>query len=87
MRILGIDPGLAIVGYCIVDIEKDENVLVTSGSIQTDKNKTDASRLFEIETDLQTIVDTYKPQVASIEKAAIIIIIYLHIFSINLARV
>ncbi len=68
MRILGIDPGLAIVGYCIVDIENDENILITSGSIQTDKNKTDAARLFEIETDLQTIIDTYKPDVASIEK-------------------
>lgn len=68
MRVLGIDPGLAIVGYCIVDIENDENILVTSGSIQTDKDKTDAARLFEIEIDLQTIIDTYKPEVASIEK-------------------
>ena len=68
MRILGIDPGLAIVGYCIVDIENDENILVTSGSIQTDKNKSDAARLFEIQTDVQTIIDSYKPDVASVEK-------------------
>ncbi len=68
MRILGIDPGLAIVGYCIVDIENDEYILVTSGSIQTDKNKSDAARLFEIQTDVQTIIDSYKPDVASVEK-------------------
>ena len=68
MRILGIDPGLAIVGYCIVDSDKEENTLVSSGSIQTDKNKSDASRLFEIAQDLQTIIDTYKPDVASVEK-------------------
>lgn len=68
MKILGIDPGLAIVGYSIVENNKDENILLTSGSIQTDKNKTDAQRLFEIETDLQTIIDRYKPDAASIEK-------------------
>ena len=68
MRILGIDPGLAIVGYSVLDIEKDDNILVSSGSIQTDKNKSDAERLFEIMTDMQTIIDKYKPNVASVEK-------------------
>lgn len=68
MRIIGIDPGLAIVGYSILDIENDEFILVSSGSIQTDKNKTDAARLFEICQDLNTIVDKYKPDSASIEK-------------------
>ncbi len=68
MRILGIDPGLAIVGYSIIDKEKDEHLLISSGSIQTDKNKTDAQRLLEIETDMQTIIDKYKPDFASIEK-------------------
>ena len=68
MRIIGIDPGLAIVGYCILDIEKEENILITSGSIQTDKKKTDSARLFEIQKDLKTIIEKYKPTVASIEK-------------------
>ena len=68
MRILGIDPGLAIVGYSIIDTEKDRNILITSGSIQTDKNKSDASRLFEINQDLNTIIEKYTPDVASIEK-------------------
>ncbi len=68
MRIIGIDPGLAIVGYSIIDIEKGEHILTSSGSIQTDKTKTDASRLFEIETDMQTIINKYKPDMASVEK-------------------
>ena len=68
MRILGIDPGLAIVGYSVIDIIRDENILVSSGSIQTDKTKTDSQRLLEIETDMQTIIDKYKPDVASVEK-------------------
>ncbi len=68
MRILGIDPGLAIVGYCIVEYKNDESTLISSGSIQTGKNKTDSGRLLEIETDMQTVIDKYKPEVASIEK-------------------
>ena len=68
MRILGIDPGLAIVGYSVIDIVKDKNILVSSGSIQTDKDKTDAERLLEIETDMQTIIENFQPDFASIEK-------------------
>ena len=68
MRILGIDPGLAIVGYSIVDSDSDSNTLITSGSIQTDKNKTDSARLFEIENDLKFIIDKYNPDSAGIEK-------------------
>ncbi len=68
MRILGIDPGLAIVGYSVIDIVKDKNILISSGSIQTDKDKTDAERLLEIETDMQTIIEKFQPDFASIEK-------------------
>ncbi|HIS90005.1 TPA: crossover junction endodeoxyribonuclease RuvC [Candidatus Avigastranaerophilus faecigallinarum] len=68
MRILGIDPGLAIVGYSVIDIIKDKNILVSSGSIQTDKDKTDAERLLEIENDMQTIIEKFQPDFASIEK-------------------
>ena len=68
MRIIGIDPGLAIVGYSIIDIVNDENILVTSGSIQTDKTKTDSARLLEISSDLNFLLEKYTPNVASIEK-------------------
>ena len=68
MRIIGIDPGLAIVGYSIIDIVNDENILVTSGSIQTDKTKTDSARLLEISSDLKFLLEKYTPDVASIEK-------------------
>lgn len=68
MRIIGIDPGMAIVGYSIVDIEQNENLLVASGSIQTCKNHSDASRLLEIQNDICTLVEKYQPDVASVEK-------------------
>ena len=68
MRIIGIDPGMAIVGYSIIDVNGDNFELVTSGSIQTDKNLPDSKRIKEIYEDLSYLIDKYKPEEASIEK-------------------
>ena len=68
MKILGIDPGMAIVGYGLIEVEKDNIELLASGSIQTDKNLSDSERLLEIYKDLSVIVDKYKPDCASVEK-------------------
>lgn len=67
MKILGIDPGMAIVGYGLIEVENNNIELLSSGSIQTDKNKTDSARLLEIFEDLSTIVQNYKPDCASVE--------------------
>ncbi len=67
MKILGIDPGMAIVGYGLIDAEEDKPVLITSGSIQTDKNLSDSKRLLEIFNDLSTIIEEYRPDCASVE--------------------
>ncbi len=70
MKILGIDPGMAIVGYGMIDIESgnDKIELLTSGSIQTDKKLSDSKRLLEIYNDLSEIVERYKPDCASVEQ-------------------
>ncbi len=68
MRILGLDPGIAIVGYSVIDAVDGVYSLVASGSIQTDKNKNDAQRLFEISQDLQEIINVHKPDCAAVEK-------------------
>ncbi len=68
MRIIGIDPGTAIVGYGIIDFNKEESKLITSGSIQTEKGKPDSTRLYEIHQDLKLIIKKYEPKVASVEK-------------------
>lgn len=68
MRVIGIDPGVAIIGYCIVDIIGDKIKLVTSGSIQTQKSLPDGKRLQEIYKDLRCILKEYSPEEASIEK-------------------
>ena len=67
MKILGIDPGMAIVGYGLIDFDGNEIELLASGSIQTDKNSSDAKRLLEIFNDLSEIIETYNPDCASVE--------------------
>lgn len=68
MKILGIDPGMAIVGYSLIDYENDEITLLNSGSIQTAKGNRESARLLEIFNDISTIVEKYKPDCAAIEK-------------------
>ena len=67
MKIMGIDPGMAIVGYGIIDTSFTIPVLITSGSIQTKKELSDSKRLLEIYNDLSVIVNKYSPDCAAVE--------------------
>ena len=68
MRILGIDPGVAIVGYALLNYENNILTLEASGSIQTDKNAMTSERLLDIFNDMCTIIEQYKPDCAAIER-------------------
>ena len=68
MKILGIDPGMAIVGYGLINFDNDNCELISSGSIQTKKGENEAVRLLEIYNDMQTIIEQLKPDAAAIEK-------------------
>ena len=68
MKILGIDPGMAIVGYGLIETVNDSINLLTSGSIQTNKKLPDSKRLLEIYNDLTTVVQKYQPDCASVEE-------------------
>ena len=67
MKILGIDPGMAIVGYCILDFDGKNIKLEHSGSIQTTKGHSESQRIVEIYDDMRTIVEKYQPDCASVE--------------------
>ena len=68
MKILGIDPGMAIVGYSIVEFDGTNLRLLNSGSIKTSKNNSESQRPLEIFEDMTTIIERYKPDMASVEK-------------------
>lgn len=68
MRILGIDPGLKITGYGVVDFGLAAPALVDAGVIRLDAKADLASRLLELETELASLFDEYKPTVCAVEQ-------------------
>ncbi len=68
MKILGIDPGLGIVGYSLIEYNGETPVLLHSGSVQTQKGARESYRLAEIFDDMTSIVEKYKPDCAAVEK-------------------
>lgn len=68
MRILGIDPGYAIVGYGIIEKEGSKIKMLEYGSIQTKANTSTAIRLEIIFNELNQIIKEYKPNEVCYEK-------------------
>jgi len=68
MRILGIDPGLLITGYGVVDWECTRPKLVDGGVIRLKPRTTIPDRLVELETELDGLLDEHEPQVVAVEQ-------------------
>lgn len=68
MRILGIDPGYAIVGYGVVDYAKNRFGVVGYGAITTKAKTPFEDRLEVIYNDMLEVIDMYKPDHLAIEK-------------------
>ena len=68
MRILGIDPGIATVGFGVVDAEKSKLNYVTCGIISTPAHTPLSERLDQIYTDLEELFDTFRPDQIAIEE-------------------
>ena len=68
MRFIGIDPGLARVGYGIIDYQKGKKVLLDCGIIETNKDKKEEDRLNEIHLDLKQLIKSWEPDFAAVEK-------------------
>ena len=68
MRVIGIDPGLARVGYGIIEMQNEKKVLLDCGVIETNKEQQEEFRLFEIYKDLNELINHWKPNVAAVEK-------------------
>ncbi|MCL1881403.1 MAG: crossover junction endodeoxyribonuclease RuvC [Oscillospiraceae bacterium] len=68
MKILGIDPGYATVGYGVIEYNKATFTVVNYGAILTDANTPFEQRLSEIYDDLCQIINTYKPEFMAVER-------------------
>ena len=68
MRIIGIDPGLARVGYGIIDEIEGGKIIIDCGIIETKPTKKEEERLVEISNDLSSIIKKWNPNSAAVEK-------------------
>lgn len=68
MRILGIDPGTATVGWGIVEIGMGGMQTIAYGHISTSPKHPLPKRLVEIARDLESIVKIHQPDEASVEE-------------------
>ena len=68
MRILGIDPGYAILGWGVLDLKGNHFSVVDYGAITTDSKMEMPFRLQHLYSQLCAVIEKYKPEVASVEE-------------------
>lgn len=68
MRVLGIDPGIAIAGFGFIDKIGSKLVPVQYGSIETEARTAQELRLKQIYESACALMDKYKPDTVAVEK-------------------
>ena len=68
MIILGIDPGLAIVGWGVIESVRGNVRPIAYGAIRTPAHTDIEKRLLMIQNDLETVINQYKPDEMAIEE-------------------
>ena len=68
MRILGIDPGLATVGWAVLESGRGILQPVAYGAITPPAHTAIEARLLMIKSDLEAIIDKYSPEEMAIEE-------------------
>jgi crossover junction endodeoxyribonuclease RuvC len=68
MRILGIDPGLQLTGYGVIDYDPLRPRLLDAGVIRLDSKSSIPDRLVELERELESLLTEYKPNHVAVEQ-------------------
>ncbi len=68
MRILGIDPGIATIGFGVLDSDRNSHRMIRCGVITTPAHTSLASRLELIYEDTAQILELFKPDAVAIEE-------------------
>lgn len=68
MRVLGIDPGLATMGYGVIERRAGKLAPLALGVIRTPASDARSVRLAAIRTDLLGIIDEFEPEVVAMER-------------------
>ena len=62
MRILGIDPGLAIVGFGLIEAETGKMQMLQYGAVTTPAGLPLAARLVQLERDMEELIAQLRPE-------------------------
>jgi crossover junction endodeoxyribonuclease RuvC len=101
MIILGLDPGLATTGFGGIQCKGPTPSLITCGSIKTSPQDHVSRRIFQIHTDINTLIHSLRPDLIAVENAFSLVrypragillggvlgIIYLSVFTHKIAMV
>ena len=68
MRILGIDPGVATIGFGLVEADRTGARLLQYGVITTPPGIPLSSRLCQISRDMVQLLDQFRPEEAAVEE-------------------
>ncbi|MDR1695027.1 MAG: crossover junction endodeoxyribonuclease RuvC [Endomicrobium sp.] len=69
MIVLGIDPGISLTGWGVIDAKSQNNLSVLNyGCITTLPKDSLTDRLKYINLELQSVIDKYRPEAAAIEQ-------------------
>lgn len=69
MRVLGVDPGTAQLGYGVVDAGRGAHRLVECGVLRTRASESLAARLRVIHDTIAQLIDRHRPDVVAVETA------------------
>lgn len=68
MRILGIDPGIAIVGFGLIESNRGSVRMLQYGAVTTEAGLPLATRLVQIENDMIALIAQLKPDEIAVEE-------------------
>lgn len=67
MRVLGVDPGIGITGFSILDHSGSKTLLTAYGAIRPPKKQGLEKRLFYLFNEMNKLFDRFKPVILAIE--------------------
>lgn len=68
MRILGIDPGYATIGFGLVEADRTGARMITYGTITTPASLPLSRRLYQLSRDMEELIGTLKPEAVAVEE-------------------
>lgn len=68
MKVIGVDPGLQVSGYAVVEQNRDEVTIIDAGVIRADTKLALGKRLRQIHQDILAILQENQPELMAVEE-------------------